>query len=497
MNSVPSARLDERHPGLWAFALAFLLLSVPAAFAAGCGDVITADTTLASDILGCSGNGLVIGSDNITLDCAGHSISGSGNFFTTGVYLSSRSGVTVKNCAVSNFNNGIVITSNSKSDSIINNTVNGNKLNGIYVVSGPSGNIISGNSLSNNYGGISIYYSNGNTVSSNTVTDNKNNGIAVYFRSAGNTLSGNTVLRNTNAGVFLDPYVTNNTLTANFLCTNVAYDILAQNSSNSGQGNTCDKPDSWNDLGVSGCSYACPAPPVTTKTLIDADGDGLPNAFTLSATDPDGVAQTFYSMDGGAFIAYAGGQVAIPPGRHTIRYYSVDTTGMTEAVHSQVDTGDQCPAAAGPVQLQGCPCGVSVLVTANNGSGQQPLQGAGVSVFDWTDKSGCAAENRPKDSEFSCVPANNCTTDASGQCQPMGVLCGRLYDVGVSSPQAQGKGNAWRSLGNLTNGTADARISFQPEKQAGLSGELLSPLAVLGMTTGVLLLFERVRDGKK
>jgi hypothetical protein len=41
-----------------------------------CGDTITADTTLDSDLVNCPNNGIVIGADNITLDLNGHTIDG-------------------------------------------------------------------------------------------------------------------------------------------------------------------------------------------------------------------------------------------------------------------------------------------------------------------------------------------------------------------------------------------------------------------------------------
>jgi hypothetical protein len=59
---------------------------VPAAGAKGtgpptdvrCGDTITTDTKLKSDLVGCPGNGIVIGADSLTLDLNGHTIQGSG-----------------------------------------------------------------------------------------------------------------------------------------------------------------------------------------------------------------------------------------------------------------------------------------------------------------------------------------------------------------------------------------------------------------------------------
>jgi hypothetical protein len=41
-----------------------------------CGDTITADTTLDTDLVDCPNNGIVIGADDITLDLNGHTIDG-------------------------------------------------------------------------------------------------------------------------------------------------------------------------------------------------------------------------------------------------------------------------------------------------------------------------------------------------------------------------------------------------------------------------------------
>ena len=44
----------------------------------GCGDTITADTTLDSDLVNCPNNGIVIGAEDVTLDLNGHRIDGDG-----------------------------------------------------------------------------------------------------------------------------------------------------------------------------------------------------------------------------------------------------------------------------------------------------------------------------------------------------------------------------------------------------------------------------------
>jgi parallel beta-helix repeat protein len=47
----------------------------------GCGDTVTTDTTLDSDLIDCPNNGIVIGADGITLDLNGHRIDGDGTEF--------------------------------------------------------------------------------------------------------------------------------------------------------------------------------------------------------------------------------------------------------------------------------------------------------------------------------------------------------------------------------------------------------------------------------
>jgi YVTN family beta-propeller protein/parallel beta-helix repeat protein len=235
-----------------AYDLAFSnLVPPPPPPALACGDTITSNATLSAD-MNCSGTGLTIGADNITLDCAGHSIFNSlttnGDGAGTGISLANRTGVTVKNCTLSGFNNGISLTSSS------NNNVNNNTISypdspvdtsggfsgggqpsgglddyqyGIYI-SSSTGNNIANNNITNNivYGGrrslggnfnynvnsqygIYLSSSSGNTVTNNSFTHNKAVGARVGYgttnvqygiyldNSSGNTISGSIVSDNT------------------------------------------------------------------------------------------------------------------------------------------------------------------------------------------------------------------------------------------------------------------------------------------------------------
>ncbi|MGA3080976.1 MAG: protease pro-enzyme activation domain-containing protein [Terracidiphilus sp.] len=81
-------------------------------------------------------------------------------------------------------------------------------------------------------------------------------------------------------------------------------------------------------------------PPVTTDNLASSTWNNgtstTPVTVTLSATDAggsnaSGVQTSYYALDGGANTAYAGPFVILAAGSHTLKYWSVDVAGNTEA----------------------------------------------------------------------------------------------------------------------------------------------------------------------
>src|SRR3989338_5465110 len=158
------------------------LIGLIASVSAGhvsCGDVITVDTTLDED-LSCTGYaGLSFGVNDVTLDGAGHSISGDGTPGAGAIVISSgKHGVTVKNIIAKNYNRGYIITGGASNNTLLNNTF----INNFYAGSMYSSNynIVSGNSFIGNtyldafYGGSSY----------NLFTDNlyvNGDSIALYY----------------------------------------------------------------------------------------------------------------------------------------------------------------------------------------------------------------------------------------------------------------------------------------------------------------------------
>lgn len=149
-----------------------------------CGKVIKASTTLTTDIGPCYGNGVIIGADNVTLDLGGHRIFGfslpSGGS-SAGVRLPMRTGVTVKNGTVRDFDAGIVLGGGG-----------GNTLAGLKV----RDNIGPDDPFNSELGdGIVLLNSAHNTIRNNIVAHNGVfDGIAVLGTHAnGNLIQGNVV----------------------------------------------------------------------------------------------------------------------------------------------------------------------------------------------------------------------------------------------------------------------------------------------------------------
>jgi parallel beta-helix repeat protein len=189
---------------------------------------------------------IVVQIDNIVIDGAGYTLQGTGS--GTGISLSERSNVTIKNIEIVAFSYGIFLWSSSNNSISGNNvtlstqpipedvslgivllfsssynTISGNNVTntfeGIKLQSSSSYNNISGNKLENNYYGITISFStNYNNVSGNTVTAGRN---GVYLMNClNNIVSRNNITTNSNHGILLHPEASNNILSENYIKNN-------------------------------------------------------------------------------------------------------------------------------------------------------------------------------------------------------------------------------------------------------------------------------------
>ena len=123
-----------------------------------CGDKITADTTLDSDLVDCPNNGIVIGADGVTLDLNGHLIDGDGTeargcdreteLCDFGVANDGHDGVTVRDGSVREFGVGVFV-GGARKNRVLNISASGHDFFGA-VVGGSSRSVIRGGSFSRN-----------------------------------------------------------------------------------------------------------------------------------------------------------------------------------------------------------------------------------------------------------------------------------------------------------------------------------------------------------
>ena len=165
---------------------------------------------------GGSGDVVYITADRVNI--SGFTIQNSGSEWgaiDAGVSISSNYGnVSVNNIINNNF--GINLENNSYSNNIMRNDIVNNKACGIYTI-GSIDNTIAENDISDQWNGDGIslsFYSNGNIVIENNITNNCLNGIWLDFHSSDNTITRNTIKSN-NWGIDIGWYANHNIISAN------------------------------------------------------------------------------------------------------------------------------------------------------------------------------------------------------------------------------------------------------------------------------------------
>ncbi len=200
---------------------------------------------------------ITINSSDVSLDCAGHSITQATPTPASGVLVLNASNASVKNCVVQFFENGVkldysnnsLVENNSLNDNtygilasqsqanvfrlntvgsntygialfdsssnqVFENTVNGNDY-GVYSTDSHY-NVFSSNTVdANGFDGVYFFLSNDNTLSNNSVNNNGKNGVFLYG-SYNNVVDGNAIDSNANAGVKLKHYSIVNYSTAGY-----------------------------------------------------------------------------------------------------------------------------------------------------------------------------------------------------------------------------------------------------------------------------------------
>jgi len=163
--------------------LLFSLLPLPV-----WGLTITMDTTFSEDLT----DNIIIGANNITLDCAGHTIAGDGTGF--GIHQVGRTGVTIKDCNITNFEQGIFLQSGSSGNTIMDNTASNNNI-GIHLADSSDNSVVM-NTVTDNNVGFDLFNASNNIIEGNTAKNSFFEGILLSGNTPSGT-SGNIIQRNT------------------------------------------------------------------------------------------------------------------------------------------------------------------------------------------------------------------------------------------------------------------------------------------------------------
>ncbi|MFH1506597.1 MAG: DUF2341 domain-containing protein, partial [archaeon] len=230
-----------------------------------CGDTITEDTVLTED-LSCTGVGLIIGADDITLDCNGYKISGDNLGGDEGIELDGKDNVVIKNCEIEGFYVGIFAHAGSDHNLIKNNYVHDTSNVGIYAYGedgSHEGNTIHNNTIIRTVGGMIVNQGSNTEVSYNTIEDMSYYGLLLSYGTTDNTIHHNYVENCTTRGVW-DRGDGDNLYYANVLKnnpTNAYEEVNGNHWNNSIEGND------WDDF-ESNAGYP-------THYVIDGSGNGI------------------------------------------------------------------------------------------------------------------------------------------------------------------------------------------------------------------------------
>jgi parallel beta-helix repeat protein len=178
-----------------------------------CGDTITTDTTLDSDLTDCPSNGIVIGADDVTLDLNGHRIAGDGEpvkrcrrgeFCDVGVANDGHDGVTLRGGSLHGFASGVVIAQ-ARRNRVLNVSSSRNQFFG-FVIAESSRSVVRDSSGNDNPepdgDGIGIYASRRVRIVGNSF---RRNALGMHVKDSTDILiARNRFARNPHMGILME-----------------------------------------------------------------------------------------------------------------------------------------------------------------------------------------------------------------------------------------------------------------------------------------------------
>jgi len=211
----------------------------------GCEDIST-DTVLTKNLTS-SGTCINIVADDVELNCAGHTITGDGTGF--GVNIENRENVTVRDCTIKNYEEGIryihskdsafrrnriynavrAMFMDPTSNTIVEDNIYTNSEDGLHLEDSHNSTIRNNQAYNTTRSGFYLTRSTNNTIYNNTAYDNPENGFYLH-QSSNNELINNTAYTNLFAGFFLNS--SNHTLLKNNTAYSNMYGIYVDPSFN-------------------------------------------------------------------------------------------------------------------------------------------------------------------------------------------------------------------------------------------------------------------------
>lgn len=160
-----------------------------------CGNTLISNKflTYADSFDSCLGNGLIINSNDIILDCGNSSINGV-NIGSLGILIENAQNITIQNCIFDNFYNGININS-SKNIIIKNSRIENMSGAGINILNSKDISIFN-STIINSWDGIFLKYSSNVYIFQNNITLSKVDGVQIYDECYNIKIYNNTLLNN-------------------------------------------------------------------------------------------------------------------------------------------------------------------------------------------------------------------------------------------------------------------------------------------------------------
>jgi Right handed beta helix region/Periplasmic copper-binding protein (NosD) len=160
-----------------------------------CGLVLTQSVKLTADLTGCTGNGLIIGADGVTVDLNGHTLAGNGTGSFDGVVdEDNHARVTVKNGRIENFGGAVLLPGGAVARDVVVRNVT--STDGVFAAG------INGLRLVNNtFGrGISLFEAEHTVLDGNHV---RGGGIGFFFPSRDSRITHNTIEDSDGRGILI------------------------------------------------------------------------------------------------------------------------------------------------------------------------------------------------------------------------------------------------------------------------------------------------------